>query len=216
MLRFGAFLVLVSFAKPAAADRLDEVLEHMRVAGDALETLSARFEQTDYDYILGDEEVSTGHLYVRVPGRIRWEYETPTPKVLLVKDDLVRLYNPAANQVQEFVQGKGRRSVGVDLLVGFGKSNEKIGKSYDATLVSESEDEVVLKLVPKPNAGAASLFTSIELTVDTSTWTPKRSVFHEPNRDRTDIEFFDVVVNGDLPERIFELDLPDNVEIVRN
>jgi hypothetical protein len=43
-----------------------------------------------------------------VPGRIRWEHAS-REKVLLVKDDLVRVYNPAAHQVHEFRRGKGAR-----------------------------------------------------------------------------------------------------------
>jgi outer membrane lipoprotein-sorting protein len=196
-------------------DRLDEVLAEMKKAGDRLQTLTADFEQTDHDFVLGDEEKSSGKLYLSVPGRIRWEYAPPRARVLLVKDKLVRLYNPASNQVNEFEQGKNPGRGGADLLVGFGKSNEKIGETYDARLVEETKDTVVLDLVPKPDS-AASLFTRIELTLDKTTWTPVRSVFHEPNRDRTDIRFSNVAVNGKLPAGVFELKLPPNVEIIRN
>lgn len=208
-------LVLLSLVPvSASADRLDEVLAEMKKAGDALETLSADFEQTDHDFILEDQEVSTGKLFVKIPGRIRWEYATPAPKVLLVRDERVRLYLPSANQVHEFEQGRGGRSGGADLLVGFGKSNDKIAENYDASLVEETAESVVLKLVPKPDS-AASLFTAIELTLDKKTWTPTRSVFHEPTRDRSVIVFQNMVLNGDLPANAFELDLPKDVQIVK-
>lgn len=207
------FAILV--ATDLRAARLDEVLAQMKVAGEELDTLSASFVQTDHDFILGDEETSEGELYLKIPGQIRWEYEAPAPKVLLVKGDLVRLYNPTANQVNEFERGKGGRGAGTDLLVGFGKSNERIGEVYDASLASEDAASVVLELVPKPNT-SASIFTKIELTLDKKTWTPVRSVFHEPNRDWTDIRFSDVVLNGKLPPKVFELDLPANVEIIKN
>lgn len=213
-MRVLSLALLSLVAAPASADRLDEVLAEMKKAGDALETLSADFEQTDHDFILEDQEVSTGKLFVAVPGRIRWEYLTPAPKVLLVKDERVRLYVPSANQVHEFQQGKGGRSGGADLLVGFGRSNEKIAENYDASLVEESAKSVVLKLVPKPDS-AASLFTAIELTVDKKTWTPTSSVFHEPTRDRSVIVFQNMVLNGELPADVFELELPKNVQIVR-
>lgn len=198
-----------------AADRLDEILAEMKEAGDALRTLSSEFEQTDHDFILEDEETSRGKLYVRLPGRIRWEYAPPGEKVLLVKEEIVRLYNPASNQVQEFERGEGGSTGGADLLVGFGKGNARIGENYDVTLLSEDAESAVLKLVPKPDS-KASLFTAIELTIDKSTWTPSRSVFHEPNRDRTVIRFTSMSVNEALPDGVFELDLPDDVEVIRN
>ncbi|MGH9322152.1 MAG: LolA family protein [Vicinamibacteria bacterium] len=211
-------LTLIGFsliAVTSRADRREEVLAEMAKAGDSLKTLTADFEQTDHDHILGDQEVSTGELYLSVPGRIRWEYAPPRERVLVVKDELVRLYNPTANQVHEFRQGSGKgKTGGADLLIGFGKSNEKIGETYDVTLVEETNEAVVLSLVPKPDA--SSLFTKIELTVDKKTWRPVRSVFHEPNRDRTDVQFENMVANGSLPSGVFELKLPANVEIIRN
>jgi outer membrane lipoprotein-sorting protein len=52
--------------------------------------------------------------------------------------------------------------------------------------------------------------------VDKSTWTPVRSVFYEVNRDHTTIDFDNVVINEELPDGIFELDLPKGVAIIRN
>ncbi len=210
------FLVVASFllASAVEAGRLDEILAEMKKAGARLTTLSADFEQTDHDFILKDEETSKGKLYLKVPGRLRWETEPPRAKVLVVKDGLGRLYNPTANQVNEFQQGKGGKT-GTDLLVGFGKSNEKIRENYDVSLVEETPDAVVLGLVPKPDS-SASIFARIELTLEKKTWTPVKSVFYESNRDHTEIRFHDVVVNGPLPDGIFDLKLPANVEILRN
>jgi outer membrane lipoprotein carrier protein len=210
-----AFAVSLLAGEPARADRLDEVLAEMNKAGKRLKTMSADFVQTDHDYLLKDQEETRGKLYLAVPGRIRWEHAPPREKVLLVKDDLVRVYNPAANQVHEFKRGKGEKSGGADLLIGFGSGNEKIRESHDVSLVEEAESTVSIALVPKPDS-KASLFTKIELTLDKKTWTPVRSVFHSPNRNRADILFEKVVLNGDLPPGTFELKLPPNVEIIRN
>lgn len=207
----------VAIGHPIEPDpRLSSILAEMKKAGESLRSLSATFEQTDHDYILSENEVSAGVVYIRVPGRIRWEHLEPQPKVLLIEDDLIRLYNPTAHQVNEFKQGKDSsgRARGADLLVGFGKSNENIGKNYDVELLEETEDNVVLKLIPKPDSRAA-LFMSIDLTLDKTSWTPIRSVFHEANRDWTDIRFHEVTINGKLPDDAFELELPPDVEIIK-
>lgn len=207
-------LLLVLTAPPLiAGDRLQEILADMKVAGDRLSTLSARFEQTNHDHILDEDETSTGVLYVKAPGKIRWEHNPPYPKVLLVEDDKVRLYNPVANQVQEFNKGR-MEGAGSGLLIGFGKSNAEIGKNYDVSLKEETTESVVLELIPKPES-SASLFKAIELTMEKKRWIPIRSVFHEPNRDTATIIFKDIEVNGNLPEGAFRLDLPSNVEIIK-
>lgn len=210
-----SLLALSLVAAPVAVERLDEILAEMQKAGDALKTLSADFVQTDYDAILEDRDVSRGKLYLEPPGRVRWEHLEPAPKVLVVQDRLARLYNPTAGQVNEFKTNNGDSSGGFNLLVGFGSGNDAIAKHYDASLLEETSSSVVLKLVPKPDS-PASIFAAIELTVDKTSWTPVRSVFREMNRDHTDIDFENVVVNGKLPDHVFELDLPPDVEIIKN
>ncbi len=210
-----AFAVSPLAGEPARADRLEEVLAEMGKAGKRLKTLTADFVQTDHDYLLKDQEETRGKLTLAVPGRIRWEHAPPREKVLVVKDELVRVYNPTARQVHEFERGKGSKSGGADLLIGFGGGNEKIRESYDVSLIEETQSTVSILLVPKPDS-KASLFTRIELTLDQKTWTPVRSVFHSPNRNRADIRFGNIILNRNLPPGIFELKLPPNVEIIRN
>ena len=209
-----ATFVIVFFTASSSfgLDRLEEILAAMSKAGDSLETLAADFEQTNRDHILEEEEKSSGKLYMKVPGNIRWEYAPPDSKVLLVKDDKVLLYNPVAHQVQEFKQGQ-KRGAGTDLLIGFGKSNAEIGKHYDVSLAGEDAQHVVLKLVPKPDS-AASLFAAIDMTLNKENWTPDRTVFHELNKDTTILEFQDVRVNEPLPPKAFELQLPPGVDII--
>jgi outer membrane lipoprotein carrier protein len=200
-------------APSPGTDRLDDVLAAMKTAGDQLKTLSADFQQTHRDHILDEEEKSTGKLYMQVPGRIRWEYDPPQEKVLLVKDNKILLYNPVARQAQEFEQGQ-MRGAGADLLIGFGKSNSEIGKNYNVRLVEENATDVVLDLVPKPES-SASIFASIRLTLEKEDWTPVRTVFLELNKDTTELEFHQVRLNEPLPPKIFELDLPPGVDIIR-
>ncbi|HEX9726615.1 MAG TPA: outer membrane lipoprotein carrier protein LolA [Vicinamibacteria bacterium] len=214
--RASILLLLILFTAPAPSfpiDRLGEILAAMQSAGDRLQTLTANFQQTNRDHILEEEETSSGKLFLQVPGRIRWEYGPPASKVLLVKDEKILLYNIVAHQVQEFERGQ-MRGAGADLLIGFGQSNAEIGKHYDVSLLEERSDEVVLRLIPKPDS-SASIFAAIELTLGKAEWTPVQTVFYELNKDTTTLEFDDVKLNGPLPPRVFELDLPPGVEILR-
>ena len=206
-------LLVWSTTSSFAIDRLDEILASMKEAGDRLETLTADFEQTNRDHILEEEEATSGKLYLRVPGQIRWEYAPPAAKVLLIKDDEIRLYNVVAHQVQEFERSQMRGS-GADLLIGFGSSNSEIGEHYDVSLLEERSEEVVLKLIPKPDS-SASIFAAIELTLGKANWTPIQTVFHELNKDTTTLVFSNVELNRPLPAKTFELDLPPGVEILR-
>ena len=207
-------VVLAVLGAGSSEDRLEQILAKLKHSGDSLETFSARFEQTDHDFILEEEESSVGKLYLSVPGSIRWEYIEPNEKVLLVKEELVQLYNKVAGQVQEF-DGDRIKGSGAGLLVGFGSSNEKIRENYDVRFLGETDNTATLKLIPKPDSGA-SVFTAIELTLDKQRWIPVRSVFHEANKDRTVVRFDSIEINGSLPSGIFELQLPPGVEFIKS
>src|SRR5687767_12015177 len=129
-IRLALFAFAVSlfagYSDASAAERLDEVLAEMDKAGKRLKTMTADFLQTDHDFLLKDQEETKGKLTLAIPGRIRWEHAPPREKVLLVKDDLVRVYNPTARQVHEFKRGRGAKSGGADLLIGFGSDSAKI------------------------------------------------------------------------------------------
>ena len=71
-------------------------------------------------------------------------------------------------------------------------------------------------IIGSPASFNISGAADIDLTVDKATWTPTLSIFHEHTRDHSDIRFVDTVINGKLPKGVFELDLPPNVEVVRN
>jgi outer membrane lipoprotein carrier protein len=194
-----------------AAERLAEVLAAMKAAGASLRTLSARFRQTKHDHILDEDSVTTGKLYYRVPGRIRWEYDPPDQKVLLVGQDKIQVYNPAARQVQELRKGRMKGAEG-ELLIGLGPGNAEIGKRYHVRLLKEEDERVVLELAPR---GEQSLFTAIELTLEPGRWIPARTIFREPNRDTIELVFSETELNRALPPGIFELKLPPGVEVVR-
>jgi outer membrane lipoprotein carrier protein len=207
----GLTLELAGAVPAAGAERVAEILAAMKAAGERLQTMAARFEQKKHDHVLDEYEVAAGKLYLRVPGNLRWEYDPPDGKILLVQEDRVRVYNPTARQVQEFKKGQMRGFEG-DLLIGFGRSNRELAQRYEVSLAEEGPRGVVLRLKPRSEE---ALFISVELTLDPHNWVPVRTVFTEPNDDRTELTFSERALNGDLPGSVFELDLPPGVEVVR-
>ena len=54
-----------------------------------IKTLQSRFEQVNEI----DNSKSFGSLYVKSPSKIRWEYDYPSPVVLLIRRNLVTYYD---------------------------------------------------------------------------------------------------------------------------
>ena len=184
------------------------VLKTLEDAGRALKTLQADFVETKVIVLLDDREESRGSLIMQIPRRLRWNYETPRPSVMLIKDGRFTRYIPASKQVF-----RGAAKGDADLLVGFGPGAAGLGKKYEVTLVGEEavEGRSTHVLDLKPKAGQSGLFSGIRLWVDKERSIPIQTRLTEPTGDHTTIRFEKVRINEALPAKVFDLDLPGDV-----
>ena len=74
----------------------------------------------------------------------------------------------------------------------------------------------VLRLVPKPDTSAARHYKTITLSVAESEWHPARRILlEEHNGTTTTIVLSNVDRDADLDRDDFRLELPDDVEVIR-
>ena len=101
----AAFLLLVGTtiaqaAAPAAAPlTAQDTLELQRIAAylNGIRTMTASFQQ-----IAHNGGVSTGHLWIARPGRMRFEYNPPTPITLLADSTSVYYWDKQLNQTSKY------------------------------------------------------------------------------------------------------------------
>lgn len=208
-----AALLLAALALPPAAPDAAAVLKSLESAGRTLKTMKAGFVETKVLVLLDEKQETKGDVLLQVPGRLRWNYTSPQPSAMVIKDGRFSRYIPKSKQVFRG-QAKGE----ADLLVGFGPGAAGLGKKYEVTLVGEETvgetPTWVLDLKPRPAQGSAGLFSGIRLWVDKSRSIPVQTRLTEPTGDHTTIRFEKVVINGRLPSGAFELRLPrDIVEV---
>jgi outer membrane lipoprotein carrier protein len=201
--------LLLTAAPPADAAG---ILHSLQEAGRALRTMQASFAETKVLVLLDERAESRGTVFLQVPGRFRWNYETPQESVVLVKDGHFARYFPKSKQVF-----RGEAKGEADLLVGFGPGAEGLGKKYEAVLAGEEAVGEVRTYVLdlKPKAGRSGLFSAIRLFVDKARFIPVQTRLTEPTGDFTTVRFENVRINERLPPGAFELSLPKDVVEVR-
>ena len=204
-----ALLSLV-LAAPAGQDP-SAVLKALETAGRALKTMKAAFVETKVLTLLSEKNETRGSVLLQVPGRLRWDYTTPQPGVMMIKDGAFARYVPQTKQVF-----RGQAGGEADLLVGFGPGAADLGKKYEVTLLPEESvgpiAAWVLDLKPRTQGG---LFSAIRLWVDKQRQIPVQTRLVEPTGDYTTIRFDDVVLNRPLPSGAFDLKLPKDVVEVK-
>ncbi len=210
-MRLAASLLAVAVGPAYAADTA-QVLKSLEDAGRALKTMKAAFVETKVSVLLEETTESKGEVALSVPGRFRWDYKSPAPGVMLVKDGQFARYVPQSRQVF-----RGPAKGEAELLVGFGPGAAGLGGKYDVTLVGEEKvgDTPAYVLELKTRKGQAGLFSAIRLWVDKARFIPVQTRLTEPTGDHTTVRFEGVVVNGALPARTFDLALPKDVVEVK-
>lgn len=204
-------LSLLLAAAPAGDTDATAVLKALETAGRGLKTMKAAFVETKVLTLLNEKQETRGNVTLQIPGRMRWDYVTPQPGVMMIKDGAFARYVPQTKQV---FRGAARGEA--DLLVGFGPGAADLGKKYEVTLLPEEKVGTaaahVLDLKPRAGGG---LFSAIRLWVDKARVLPVQTRLTEPTGDYSTIRFENVIVNGALPSTAFELKLPKDVVEVK-
>ena len=95
-------LALVSLAAVAWADTgdTDALLKGVEERYNHAKTLEVLFTET-YSVQQRMRKPESGTLYLRKPGRMRWDYQTPAGKLFLSDGKNAYLYTPAAKRVEK-------------------------------------------------------------------------------------------------------------------
>ncbi len=199
----GALLALALAAPPTIGDAA-ALAREVQAYYDRSRDLEARFVQT-YTYAsFGRSQTSRGTLRVKKPGKLRWDYEAPAKKTVLVNGSRLVQWEPEVNQayVDEHFDATAL-SAAVTFLVGQGRLDKEFRLSTDA--------EGRLVLTPRQSDGRVR---EVVLTVgEGGVVTATRVVDGSGNSNN--LEFRDVKRNPGLKDSVFELKLPEDVHYVK-
>lgn len=212
-------VVVTGVAAASAASTADGALARMRARQESLRTLAASVEQTKSFPQLGIEDPpERGQLYLeRGRGgetRMRLEINSPETRVLVVDEHGYLLYQPRIKQAVEGSFGDGgagasTKGVFTGVLTGSEAAAEALERDYR-----------VVELAPghlrfEARQGASVHCQLVELWLDASTDLPRKQSCHEANRSVVTITLEDVVIDGELPAKVFEVAIPSDVERVK-
>jgi len=202
------------------AATLDDVLQRMDRGAKDFRSMTAKMNETDFDAVLNESDKSTGEVSMRkgrggsITGKV--VFSEPNPRTYFVKGHDAQVYYPKAKQVQIYDTGKlGPKQIDQILLMGFGTPVSEINKEYTIKLAgAESVNGVPathIELTPK-EASLKQYVAKVELWIpDGGTYPVREKVTAASNNYRL-VDFSDVKANPVLPDSVFELNLPADVE----
>ena len=174
--------------------------ESIRAAGEKVEAVSAAFVQEKHLPILARPLVSRGRIAFRRPDALRWEYTVPVRSILLM----------TAGSVRRFVQTDGGMAEDASVHMQAMQfvmpeiSGWLSGRFGDNPLFqAELIDDGTIRMTPHEEA-MARFIRSIEVRLSSQPGAIDQVLIIEGEDAFTRMQFTDIQVNPDLPDRLFE------------
>jgi len=210
----GLFLFAAPAAPTAPAtkaedSKLADLIGAMQRNYNRTRSFEADFEQVYTSRIFRRSERSAGHVSYQRPGKMRFDYKTPTEKSFLVDGKALWIVQPADHQalVDRCFKSDALTS-SLTFLFGEGKLAEQFsigpGKASPAGLTR-------LVLLPKQPQGA---YARLLLDVDAKSARVVAStvVDHQGNTNR--FEFIKAVYDGKIPGKRFKYTPPKGITVM--
>jgi len=99
--RFAAFGALLASVAFSAVSPPDPLLKTVEARYNQAQSLKLEFSETYAGIGHAPAHTDSGVLYLRKPGRMRWEYTTPAGKLFISDGKVVFLYTPDQRRVEK-------------------------------------------------------------------------------------------------------------------
>ena len=190
-----------------ASSRVAAIVNGVQQFYGAARDLKANFKQTYTYTVYGRSQRSSGVVFFKKPGMMRWDYVAPTPKVFVADGKVLWIYEPQENQAFRREITSSQLPVALTFMNGEGQLND----AFTATVKLDTPTSIVLILTPKKNEGD---YQKIELECDPKTFAVRSSLVVDPVGNTNHIEFLEMQLNRDLPDRGFQFTPPKGVRII--
>lgn len=199
-----AFLFLVVQAK---ALTLKEVIVHLKDAQQRIQGLKAHLLQERYTGGESAPVVMEGIIWIKRPDKFRMDIFPPHESITVLEGGQLLIYFPEERVVQRVDLSKDPALARwLQFLQDPLEEVSKRGK-----IEGTEEGKVIIGLNP---SGWFDQFRRIRLWIDEGLWLPVRIEVVDNSGEVTITSYSAIEVNPPLPDEIFQLEFPPDVEVV--
>jgi len=194
-----------------------EVVKKIQARYEQTKDLQAEFRQITKIEGFATPLTSNGNLFIKKPGRLRWDYREPDVQEIYVNGNELMMYVPQHKQV---LVGKltqmAASQAPLQLLQGAAKLEEHF--EAQATPGGERGEGGIplVTLIPK-EAGPESVRTVLRIVVEAQpkTYFIKTVSIHEVSGNIASFQFSNLQPNTGLKGALFEFAVPAGVEVIK-
>jgi outer membrane lipoprotein carrier protein len=207
---FVVFFLAVALASASAAPNVHAIAQAVDERYNHLRSLQAEF--TEVYRGAGMERTESGTLWLKKPGKMRWEYRSPREKLFLSDGKDAWFYVPGERQARRTAVKKleDLRSPLAFLLGKTKLEKELQGLSFAPDIAPLTAGYAVLRGVPKSLAERVS---QVLLEITPEHWI-SRILIEEVDGSVTEYRFTNQRENVAVEDQRFQFAVPDGVEVI--
>ncbi|MGB2715359.1 MAG: outer membrane lipoprotein chaperone LolA [Vicinamibacterales bacterium] len=189
-----------------------EVAAALQKKYDGIRDFSADFTQTTEGGVLRRKPVAErGTVFVKKPGRMRWNYKSPEEKVFVSDGRQIQLYVPADKQViVSPLPSDDRATSAVLFLMGRGNLTRDFNVSYGQ---GGTDNTHVLRLDPKTRQAE---YDWLQLTVDRASLQIRELTAGDQQGGRSTFRFTNFKENPGVTDKTFAFTAPPGTDVVKS
>ncbi len=207
MRRAALALAAAWFSAPLHGQSADRVAAAIELRYNRLATMRSEFEQS-LEYAGRRRMIEAGTLYLRRPGKMRWDYALPEGKVAVGDGEMFHIYNPRTNQVRQL---KLDETADLRAPLAFLLGRMRLKRQFRNLRLETVAGESVL--VADGRTGG-EYFSHVEFAYDPDNFRLRRIAVYGRDDSLNVFRFRREILNPALELELFEFRPPEGAEIL--
>jgi outer membrane lipoprotein carrier protein len=203
--------VLICSAARAKDLTAGQVADQIQKFYDSTKDFQAAFQQEYFSKALGRKKSSSGFIYIKKPGKMRWDYKQPRAKHFVADGQALYIYDPDLEQVMVDRKFSGSQlTTAVTFLWGRGNLKDEFKVEFSKRTDLGGPEHYVLELLPKKNAR----FKRLTFVVAKKNFQVVETLVVDPGDNINHIFFAKASINVGLKDQSFVFKIPAGVEVI--
>lgn len=178
----------------AIADKVQKVYDEVR-------DFSASFTQEYTSVSMGSTRSSTGRVFFKKPGKMRWDYAGPNERYMISDGSQLWVYEPEFAQYYNQSLVDSQLPSALRFLMGEGNLKDE----FAIRIRSQDDTKITLELVPKQRS---SQFARLHFVVDAQGFNVLETTVFDALGNTNRLRFNDIKQNSGLPDSGFHFAPP--------
>ena len=208
-LAVAGLLLLAPAAQAEESLTVTELAARVQETYQATTDLAANFEQVYHFQVTGRSKKSSGRLFIKLPGKMRWDYLQPEPKHFVADGRTLWVVAPQDRQVLEQPVEQSE----IASVFGFLLGSADLRTQFDLSLLGrDAAGRYRLKLTPKKEE---THYRQVVLLVDPVSFRTVGTEVTDPAGNLNTLTFTELKVNQGLPDSGFSFQVPAGFRVIQ-